>query len=134
MELLRLKTLRGTAPSYMGVPSPERGGGGLCIFLSPDWITSSADPNCLYHTTCIQLSHNLGTWKLCLDHDRLKTKLQPCNVISYEWPSLERRELRANNRERITNIMQVPLKAMFQRPLIWGRLVPVKSASGGTFW
>ena len=47
----------------------------LCEFCSPDWITSSADPNCFYHTTCIQLSHNLRTWKLCLDDDRLKEQV-----------------------------------------------------------
>ena len=38
----------------------------LYVFFAPDWIPSSADPNCLYYTTCIQLSHNLRTKKLCL--------------------------------------------------------------------
>ena len=47
----------------------------LCEFCSPDWITSSADPNCLYHTTCIQLSYNLCTWKLCLNDGRLREQV-----------------------------------------------------------
>ena len=37
---------------------------GLIQFLGlPDWITSSADSNCLDQTTCIQLSHYLGMGK-----------------------------------------------------------------------
>ena len=35
----------------------------LYTFLSPDWISSSADSNCLYHAARIQLSHYLLSWK-----------------------------------------------------------------------
>ena len=32
------------------------------VIDSPDWISSRADFNCLYHTASIQLSHNLFRW------------------------------------------------------------------------
>lgn len=60
----------------------------LYVFFVRDWITSSADPNCLYHTTGIQLSHNLRTKKLCL-----------WAKLGFYW-----KNLRASNCGRLTGI------------------------------